>query len=116
MASLLVLHGLHPLDLETRVTEALDKTRLRLRAQDASAELVSIQDGVVRLRLRTNGHGCGSAQALKEMVEEAVYQAAPDVTALIIEGADEKQAFVPLAMLQGNAPVHQISTGLSFHR
>ena len=35
------------------------------------------------------------------MVEEAVYQAAPDITSLIIEGAEEKQGFVPLEMLQG---------------
>src|SRR5271154_5422952 len=32
VASLLVLHGLHPMSLEARVTEALDKVRQRLRA------------------------------------------------------------------------------------
>ena len=82
--------------------QALEKARSRLRAHDGEVELLSIQDGAVRLRLQANGHGCGStAQALKETVEEAIYQAAPDITALIIEGAEDKQGFVPLEMLQG---------------
>jgi Fe-S cluster biogenesis protein NfuA len=104
VASLLVLHGLHPAGIEARVNEALEKVRPRLRALDGAVELISIQDGAVRLRLQANGHGCGStAQALKEMVEEAMYQKAPDITALVIEGTAEKPGFVPLAMLQGTA-------------
>jgi Fe-S cluster biogenesis protein NfuA len=98
------------MDVETRVTHALDKARSRLRADDGEVELVSVQDGEVRLRLHANGHGCGSTtQALKEMVEEAVYQTAPDITALVIEGADENQGFVPVEMLQGIAPPMRIS-------
>jgi Fe-S cluster biogenesis protein NfuA len=106
VASLLVLYGLHPLDVEARVIQALDKVRLRLRAHDGEVQLLSIEDGAVRLRLHANGHGCGStAQALKEMVEDAIYQAAADVADLIIEGADEKQGFVPLEMLRASTPV-----------
>jgi Fe-S cluster biogenesis protein NfuA len=107
VASLLVLHGLHPMDIEARVTQALDKARSRLRAHEGEVELLSIQDGAVRLRLYANGHGCGStAQTLKEMVEDAVYQGAPDVTALVIESAGAESAgrkpgFVPIEMLQG---------------
>src|SRR5580692_2146534 len=48
VASLLVLYGLHPLDLEARVVEALDKARARLRSHQGEAELLSIQDGTVR--------------------------------------------------------------------
>jgi Fe-S cluster biogenesis protein NfuA len=115
VASLLVLYGLHPLDLEARVTEALDKARVRLRSHQGEVELLSIQDGAVRLRLHANGHGCGStAEALKEIVEDAVYQSAPDVTALVIEGAGEKQGFVSLEMLQGASTAPHISNGLSF--
>jgi Fe-S cluster biogenesis protein NfuA len=114
VASLLVLYGLHPLTLEERVTLGLDKARLRLRAHDGEVELLSIHDGAVRLRLRANGHGCGStAQALKEMVEEAVYQSAPDVTALAIEGAEEKQGFVSIDALKASAFVPVASNGLS---
>jgi Fe-S cluster biogenesis protein NfuA len=114
VASLLVLYGLHPLDLEARVTEALDRVRVRLRPHKGEVELLSIQEGAVRLRLHANSHGCGStAEALKEMVADAVYQSAPDVTALVIEGAGEKQGFVSLEMLQASAPALHSSNGLS---
>jgi hypothetical protein len=94
--SLLVLYGLHPMDLEGRVGQALEKVRGRLRARSGQVQLLSIQDGVVRLRL-----DAGNAQALKEIVEDTIYQYAPDVTALIIEGAGAKPGFVPIEMLQG---------------
>jgi len=109
VASLLVLYGLHPVSLEGRVTQALDKLAPRLRSREGEVEIVSIQDGAVRLHLRANGHGCGStAQALKEMVEEAVYQAAPDITALTVEGAGDQHNFVPIAILQGAAAVEKV--------
>jgi Fe-S cluster biogenesis protein NfuA len=102
VASLLILHGLHPLSLEARVAQALDKARSRLRVHEGEIELLSIQDGAVRLRLHANGHGCGSTgEALKKIVEDAVYQGAPDISTLLIEGAGGKQDFVPLEMLQG---------------
>jgi Fe-S cluster biogenesis protein NfuA len=114
VASLLVLYGLHPLDMETRVTQALVKVSSRLRAHEGELELLSVRDGAVRLRLHANGHGCGSTgQALKEMVEDAVYKAAPDVTSLVIEGAEEQQGFVPLEMLRGPAPAPRVANRLS---
>jgi Fe-S cluster biogenesis protein NfuA len=114
VGSLLVLYGIHPMTLEARVGLALDKARSRLRSHDGEVELLSLGDGAVRLRLRANGHGCGStAQALKEIVEDAIYLAAPDVTTLVIEGAeDNKQGFVPLEMLQGITPAQRLSNGL----
>jgi Fe-S cluster biogenesis protein NfuA len=102
VAGLLILYGLHPLDLETRVGQALDKARVRLRPHQGEVELLGIQDGVVRLRLHANGHGCGSTpEALKEIVENAVLQSAPDVASLLIE--DPKPSLVQIGMLQGAA-------------
>jgi Fe-S cluster biogenesis protein NfuA len=101
-SSLLILYGIHPSTLEDRVTQALDRVRTRLRSHEGEVELLSIQDGAVRLRLHANGHGCGSgAEALKEIVEEAVYQRAPDISELIIEEPASKRNFVPLETLQG---------------
>jgi len=86
VASLLILYGLHPLDLETRVQQALEKARVRLRPHEGEVELLGVQDGVVRLRIQANGHGCGSKlEALREIVESAVIQGAPDVVSLLIE-------------------------------
>ncbi|HEY1760144.1 MAG TPA: NifU family protein [Bryobacteraceae bacterium] len=101
-SSLLILYGLHPAGLETRVIQSLDKVRSRLRSHEAEVELLSIQDAAVRLRLHANGHGCGSTvDVLRGMVEEAVYRAAPDIGELIIEEPSSKRDFVPLEMLQG---------------
>jgi hypothetical protein len=76
--------------------------------------MLGIQDGAVRLRLNVNGHGCGStAQGLKEMIENAVYRSALDVTALVIEGAVNEPGFVPVETLQGNGVLHASAPGLS---
>jgi hypothetical protein len=57
-------------------------------------------DGVVKLRLEGNCHGCPSSQlTLKSSIEEAIYAAAPDITALEVEGAIDRTSvpvgFVP---------------------
>jgi len=98
--SLLILYGIHPLTLEDRITEALADARQRLRSREGEVELLSVEEAVVRLRLSAGKHSCGStAQALKEIVEDAMYRLAPDVS-LVIESAEEaKNSFVPLEML-----------------
>ena len=117
VSNLLILHGLHPLEFEARVTRAVDKARSRLRGHGAELEVVSIQDGVVRLRLNGKSQGCGStAQSLKEVVEEAVYEAAPDLNTLTIEGAEDNQNFVPLEMLQGSKPALVATNGFSLRQ
>jgi Fe-S cluster biogenesis protein NfuA len=98
VASLLLLYGLHPLDLKTRVTEALDRVRPYLDRHGGSVALLDISDGVVRLRLEASNNGCGSAaQSARAAIEQAVYEAAPDASAVVIEDAP---AFVPLASLR----------------
>jgi Fe-S cluster biogenesis protein NfuA len=102
VASLLILYGLHPVDLETRVQQTLDKARVRLRPHEGEVELLGIQEGVVRLRVHANGHGCGSKpEALREIVESAVMQGAPDVVSLLIE--DPKPSLVQIGVLEGAA-------------
>ena len=111
VASLLVLYGLHPVNLEERVTQAVEKARSRVRSHEGEVELLSVDDGAVRVRVKASGHGCGStSQALKEIVENAIYQSAPDIASLVIEGAEEKQGFVSLEMLQGAAHAPHMST------
>jgi Fe-S cluster biogenesis protein NfuA len=104
VGSLLILYGIHPQPFEERIAQALDKVRPRLRSREGKVDLLSTEDGAVHLRLRANGHGCGStAQALKEIVEGALYGAVPDITSLVIDGAeDSRQGFVPLEMLQAS--------------
>jgi len=107
VSSLLVLYGIHPLDLESRVTQAVEKVQPRVRKGGGELELLGIENGAVRLRLQVTGHGCGSTKTtLKAMVEDALYEAAPDLSKLLIEGLDEDKpggasGFVPLGKLSG---------------
>jgi Fe-S cluster biogenesis protein NfuA len=107
VSSLLVLYGLHPLDLECRVVQAVDKVRPQVRKGGGELDLLGIESGVVRLQLQVTGHGCASTgKTLKAMVEDALYEAAPDMNRLLIEGLEEQagsSGFVPLGKLGGIA-------------
>lgn len=85
--NVLLLHDLHPVDLESRVLRALDSVRPQLRGHGGEVTLVDVVDGVVRLRLEGNCHGCpSSAQTMKHLIEEAIIDAAPDATSIEVEG------------------------------
>jgi Fe-S cluster biogenesis protein NfuA len=107
VSNLLVLHGLHPDDLETRVTSAIEILRPRLRKQDVEVELLEVSEATVRVRVTSSAHACGStANTLRTSVEEAIYEAAPEVGSLVIEGLEGNAAsgFVALDALVGAMP------------
>ncbi len=86
VGSLLLLHGLHPVDVETRVRQALAKMRLH----GGEVELLAVAGGTVRLRLRGNWESYpSSAEVLHAALEEAIWAVAPDVTAIEIDGLSE---------------------------
>jgi Fe-S cluster biogenesis protein NfuA len=90
VSSLLLLYGLHPLNLETRVQQALERVRPYLRTHGGGVELLSVAEGVVRLRMQGSCHGCpSSAMTLKLAIEEAIVAAAPDASAIEVEGVIE---------------------------
>jgi Fe-S cluster biogenesis protein NfuA len=105
VSSLLVLYGLHPLDLDSRVARAVEKIQSQVRKGGGELELLGIEEGAVRLHLQVTGHGCGStAKTLKTLVEDALLEAAPDMIQLVIEGMEEpagNSGFVPLERLGG---------------
>lgn len=108
-SSLLLLHGLHPLDLQTRVRRALDKVRPALQLHGGEVELLEVTpDGVVRLRLQGSCHGCPSSQmTLKSTIEEAICAAAPDAADVQVEGVVEE---APLPTPAGFVPLSQVTT------
>lgn len=113
VSSLLILYGIHPEDIQTRVERKLEQIRPKLHKMGAEVSAVRVTDGQVRLQLRVEGHGCGStARTVQTLVEEAMYDAAPDLTSLIVEGLDAPAAsgFVGLEKLLYSAPA-----GLSAH-
>jgi Fe-S cluster biogenesis protein NfuA len=87
VGSVLLLYGLHPIDLETRIQQALEQARPLLHSHGGNVELISLTDGIVRLRLLGSCHGCpSSALTLKSAIEDAIYAKAPDVNAIEVEG------------------------------
>ncbi len=100
--NLLFLYSLHPEDLEARVLKALESAGAYLRKHDSTVELVSIQEGSVRLRLHSSGRGCGSTtKNLKSAIEAIICELAPDVASVEIFDSSEASAsgFVPLGDL-----------------
>jgi Fe-S cluster biogenesis protein NfuA/nitrite reductase/ring-hydroxylating ferredoxin subunit len=90
VSHLLLLHGLHPLDVQTRVTQALEEVRPYLRSHGGDVELLGIEGGVVRVRLQGSCDGCpSSAATLKLAIEEALQKAAPDLEGVEAEGVAE---------------------------
>ena len=106
VGQLLLLHGLHPLDLPARVSQALDEVRPYMHSHGGDVELLGVSpEGAVRLRLVGSCDGCPSSQVtMKYAVEEAVYSAAPDVVSIEVDGVAETRpaapsGFIPLAQI-----------------
>jgi Fe-S cluster biogenesis protein NfuA len=112
---LLLLHGLHPLSLRARVVQALDETRALLLSHGSEVELVGVDEaGVVTLRLDSlspdgrRGSSRSTPGTLKVALEDALREAAPDITRLVVEGATEPpgaMTFVPVGELRRNRTV-----------
>ncbi|MGO9232710.1 MAG: hypothetical protein ACLP4V_00940 [Methylocella sp.] len=89
--AMLLLHGLHPDDLETRVRRGVDRLRPHLGVHGLRLDVVEIANGTVRLRV--HGSGAAAIQApllwtLPGEIEDAVVEAAPDVEKILIDGLD----------------------------
>jgi Fe-S cluster biogenesis protein NfuA/nitrite reductase/ring-hydroxylating ferredoxin subunit len=85
--SLLLLHDLHPLDVDARVQRALDRVRPYLGSHAGGVEYLGTADGVARLRLEGSCHGCPSSTVTVQLaIQGAVQDAAPEVTEVVVEG------------------------------
>lgn len=97
VSHLLLLHGLHPVPLDARVRGALAEVRPYLESHGGDVELLGIDEGIVRLSMRGSCDGCASSAAtLKLAIEDAIQRAAPEIDAVVAEGA----AAPPPALLQ----------------
>jgi Fe-S cluster biogenesis protein NfuA/nitrite reductase/ring-hydroxylating ferredoxin subunit len=104
VSGLLLIHGLHPVDLPGRVAGALDSVRPYLGSHGGDVELLGIsEEGVVRLRLLGSCQGCPSSSVtLKLAVEDAIETAAPEVTGIEVEEAAPAAvpALIPVGALR----------------
>lgn len=98
VSSLLVLHGLHPHNLDERVHAALVDVRPYLGSHGGDVEVLGIDDttGTVRLRLLGSCDGCPSSSAtLRYAVERAIAEAAPEIVHIEVEGLAEPESPPP---------------------
>jgi Fe-S cluster biogenesis protein NfuA/nitrite reductase/ring-hydroxylating ferredoxin subunit len=90
VASLLLVHGLHPHDVERRVSDALDSVRPYLGSHGGDVSLLGVDDGVVRLQFQGSCKSCPSSSVTLELaVEDAVRAAAPEITSIEVVAADK---------------------------
>ena len=89
VASLLLVHDLHPYGVETRVQRALDDVRPYLGSHGGDVEFLGISsEGAVRLRMLGSCDGCPSSSVtLSLAVETAINKAAPETTGIEVEDA-----------------------------
>jgi Fe-S cluster biogenesis protein NfuA/nitrite reductase/ring-hydroxylating ferredoxin subunit len=84
---LLLIHDLHPLDLPTRLRDALEKVRPYLRSHGGNVELISLENDVAKLRLQGTCKSCASSSVTLELaIRQAIEQACPDLVHFEVEG------------------------------
>lgn len=116
VASLLLVHGLHPYDVATRVQAALEDVRPYLGSHGGDVELLDITDeGVVHLRLLGSCDGCPSSSVtLKLAVEGAIESAAPEVTAITVDDTPQQEravGVIPVSALRSRLDTLDVDQG-----
>jgi hypothetical protein len=100
VASLLLLHGLHPLPATVRARRAADEVCARLAVPTGAVALTLGPDGVATVRLG------GGTSALGPALERAILEAAPELTAVKLEGAQP-----PTGLVQIDLRRHTVGEG-----
>jgi Fe-S cluster biogenesis protein NfuA/nitrite reductase/ring-hydroxylating ferredoxin subunit len=87
VATLLLIHDLHPVPLEQRVQQALDSVRPYMESHGGNVELLSLEHGVARIHLKGSCSDCSASSVTLELaIKQALEEAAPDLEGLEVEG------------------------------
>ncbi len=118
VASLLLVHGLHPHDVHRRVSDALDQVRPYLGSHGGDVHLLDIVGDTVQLQFAGSCKSCpSSAVTLELAVEDAIRAAAPEISSIELVTPDaEPTAVIPAESLL--AQVHsraQPNSGATWH-
>jgi Fe-S cluster biogenesis protein NfuA/nitrite reductase/ring-hydroxylating ferredoxin subunit len=97
VASLMLVHGLHPHGVERRIEDALDSVRPYLGSHGGDVTLLEVADDsegmTVRLQFAGSCKSCpSSAVTLEFAVEDAVRAAAPEITSIEVVAAEPASA------------------------
>ena len=94
--ALLGMYGFEDAEPELVAEEALDEVRPYIESHGGEVELLSVDDGVVRVRLRGSCVGCaGSAMTLQRGIEESLRRRLPGFREVL---AEEEPAPLGLAL------------------
>ncbi len=86
---LLLIHNLHPVSLETRLIEALDKIRPYMESHGGNVELLSLDNDFARLRLQGHCKTCPSSTVTMDLaIRGAIEEACPDLLGFEVEGLE----------------------------
>jgi len=89
VSGLLLIHGLHPADLTTRLKVALEKLLPYIRSHGGDLELVGIENNVAKLKFEGACKTCPSSAVTFELaIKRAVAEACPELLDLEIQGVE----------------------------
>ncbi len=120
VASLLLVHGLHPHDVRRRVSDALDRVRPYLGSHGGDVDLIEVTDGPegagVLLAFKGSCKSCpSSAVTLELAVEDAIRAAAPEICSIEVVATETAPSLIPaeslLAPLRSNGHSHSNGHG-----
>lgn len=110
VSAVLMVHELMPQTLETRVGIAVETAREQLQIYGADVEIVSIKNGVARLKLIGSSSTTNiSTTLLKSEIEQAVHNIAPDLLDIEYEDLIASARAVKLVQIQPRQPVQDAS-------
>jgi Fe-S cluster biogenesis protein NfuA/nitrite reductase/ring-hydroxylating ferredoxin subunit len=111
VATLLLIHDLHPVPLEQRVAEALETVRPYMESHGGNVEFLGLEEGVARLHLRGSCSDCSASTVTLELaIKRALEEAAPDLVGLEVQGVAPQMSGLALPMSDSGLPM---ATGLS---
>jgi Fe-S cluster biogenesis protein NfuA/nitrite reductase/ring-hydroxylating ferredoxin subunit len=109
VASLMLVHGLHPHGVERRIEDALDGVRPYLGSHGGDVTLLEVVDDVVRLQFAGSCKSCpSSAVTLEFAVEDAVRAAAPEITSIEVVAAESGSAASASALISADSLMSRI--------
>jgi len=98
---LLSLHGIIRPDPVTHAGQVLDAVRPQLHSHGGDVSLVRVEDGIAFVRLEGACNGCSmSSVTLRNLVEEALVQEVPAITAVEVVPTDPTPTLIPVESLR----------------
>ncbi len=98
---LLSLHGIIRPDPVTHAGQVLDSVRPQLHSHGGDVSLVRIEEGTAFVRLEGACNGCSmSSVTLRNLVEEALVQGVPAISAVEVVAAEPTPTLIPLESLR----------------